>query len=1051
MKWFDMIPPELYGEPQKKPSGSAIGFTGFGSDGRLQPSNPTNMVQTMQGPRLLHEGEATMQGPDGNIQVIPQDKLRSIGRGMPGFEAGGIFTPADPKVTGLGTTSQTTNSGLGTPKTPETDVQQGIGVLKSVASGKSPVTESLYNQATSNLGGAQTAAIGAAKQEAAQAGYTKEGIGSVAQTTARNMEGERSKLMGSLASATQNNMVNAANNLVTAGTNERGYTDTQNTKDWNEALLYNDPDTPQGQAALTAEWKRTHPTSTTVPDFNVMREERNYAKTQREQSITQGQQAIQVGAFNVDNARIQNDANKFQVEPSKMLALVAAINNGSVPDAVSASNFLGKPVSQAEFDSMRSDRTYTESLRNVNLLSAKTQLDILKGSMKATEYDDLKQKIKDGATLDEIQKENPNFSPAVYTALNRELTIEQGLQSIQLKNAQASTDSATWNAFVQKVKDSNGKLTPDQLKEQFPGLNVTQELINGVMSDKTLGLAKDSFTEALLYNNPNTETGIAAIQQAWVDAHPGKTLKDAPDFQILKEEAAAAQQERKNNAVTEAGKLADALIADSIDTNGESITATNILTSKTYQGAINNQNLKQSIATMYDWNITDPRINGIIKSKIETAIKGDVDVLVQKFIDEKYIPEIYKDTPGWEGQLKRSIQDMLNSGVMDKDGNLTGSGAYPWDDPSTFNNYTDWNGNDIVYDKSGNKPDQYYKTNLVFDGNGVDYYTSIGIDGKKIPVTMWDMDKIWNTLSESDKAKYFSDESGNPIDFNKKAFMNKYFLNGTSASGKSVGGGAGGVMLSPDKIDNYLFSTPENGVLDKITGNIMGDPNTNSVEFSSSSKYPGTPGEGTDPNAGASLSTLHAYQYYDDKGVLHSDGSTANGGDARLNKIWLQFSQMYNGGEVMTSQQFKGYWKEGEGWYIDSDGIVTNFSPSFKEKYGTNGQYPKEKYNDLSSLSKESVNDYEKYKELVNDKRLKDWKPELSYKSGAMGFDNRKFVNAPPVGDIIRYGGEAYEVLSLPINLINTEVIKLKSLKDGTTKMIKITGDGQSNLSLSFT
>jgi hypothetical protein len=129
MKWFEMIPSELYGEPQKKPSGSAIGFTGFGQDGKLQPSNPTNMVQTTQGPRLLHEGEATMQGPDGNIQVIPQDKLRSIGRGMPGFETGGTFTPADPNTTGIGTTGLGTTT---TAKAPETDVQQGIGVLKSV-------------------------------------------------------------------------------------------------------------------------------------------------------------------------------------------------------------------------------------------------------------------------------------------------------------------------------------------------------------------------------------------------------------------------------------------------------------------------------------------------------------------------------------------------------------------------------------------------------------------------------------------------------------------------------------------------------------------------------------------------------------------------------------------------------------------------------------------------------------------------------------------------------------------------------------------------------
>lgn len=29
-------------------------FTGFGEDGVLQPSNPVDMVQTNQGPKMLH-------------------------------------------------------------------------------------------------------------------------------------------------------------------------------------------------------------------------------------------------------------------------------------------------------------------------------------------------------------------------------------------------------------------------------------------------------------------------------------------------------------------------------------------------------------------------------------------------------------------------------------------------------------------------------------------------------------------------------------------------------------------------------------------------------------------------------------------------------------------------------------------------------------------------------------------------------------------------------------------------------------------------------------
>lgn len=80
------------------PMGSQyLGNTGYGEDGRLQPSMPTGVVQTAQGPVMLHEGETAIRNSDGTVTIIPaqptQSQLLQVQQrtGMPGMQTGGTL------------------------------------------------------------------------------------------------------------------------------------------------------------------------------------------------------------------------------------------------------------------------------------------------------------------------------------------------------------------------------------------------------------------------------------------------------------------------------------------------------------------------------------------------------------------------------------------------------------------------------------------------------------------------------------------------------------------------------------------------------------------------------------------------------------------------------------------------------------------------------------------------------------------------------------------------------------------------------------------------
>lgn len=225
----------------------------------------------------------------------------------------------DVQATGMAPTqTKTATLGIGSP---QSYYSQGMESLTGLANGTAPIYKSTENRLSQQFGGAALAATGAAKQGAAQAGLSTEGIGSVEQTTLKNLEGERSKLMGDIASQKQAGVSSAANSLVSGGIsgmsqqlaerqqgfNEQTYQDTKKQSDWNRMLEYYDPSTTDGLAALQSAY--TQMFGGTAPDMNVLKEQREYNRTKQQQDVAIGSASVAQAEQQVRDTNLASTMN----------------------------------------------------------------------------------------------------------------------------------------------------------------------------------------------------------------------------------------------------------------------------------------------------------------------------------------------------------------------------------------------------------------------------------------------------------------------------------------------------------------------------------------------------------------------------------------------------------------------------------------------------------------------------------------------------------------------------------------------------------------------
>lgn len=602
MSWLNMVPDWVFGEkknssaPQQfpmsgAPIGRPMGYTGNGGDGKIQTSMPTSMVQTTRGPLILHEGEGTMQNKDGSVTVVPQKDLLNMqkGMGIPGMETGGTFTPA--------------SNAIGAPKINANDnfLNTGLSELQKQATGQSTIFKSQENIANQNLGGASLAAIGAAKQQGAQSGLDKQGIGQVAQQASRALEGERSVLQGQIAQNKQQMASSAAGNLTSMaigaksqalqeksqaesqalqergmGLQEKSYADTKSQSDWERMLQYYDPASESGLRALQSAYVEKF--GGTAPDMNTLIEQRKYTQQKQQQDLASGKNTLTA-------QEISNVAAQLGVNTSQSQAIIDAINSGATKDFIAQR--YGITVSDEQYNSIK--ELYAQkvasgarSITAQDISNAAAQLNI-----DTTKAQNVITAINSGATKDYISQ-----------AFGVNLTDEQ-YNSMQVK-------------YSQSIKAGTISLTSGELQNQATSLGIDAQKMQNAITAINAGGSKQ-YVESLI----------------------GKSLTDA-EFNSMRQKY--LQEIKMGDLTITSQDLANVSSQLGIDVNR----------SQAVIDAVNNGATLDYVNKTYGTNITPEQFNGLQKKYYQSITAGDMELesLKNKVGDEKFASTVNRITAG---------------------------------------------------------------------------------------------------------------------------------------------------------------------------------------------------------------------------------------------------------------------------------------------------------------------------------------------------------------------------------------------------------------------
>jgi hypothetical protein len=259
--------------------------------------------------------------------------------------------------------------------------------------------------------------------------------------------------------------------------------------------------------------------------------------------------------------------------------------------------------------------------------------------------------------------------------------------------------------------------------------------------------------------------------------------------------------------------------------------------------------------------------------------------------------EDYFDTPGSETAAKAFIGDILRSGKIsynDETGeiNYNDNVLWPWDNPETHFQYTDWNGEDIKY-TNGQLPAGYWNAAI----SGYTYKQ----DGEDKSVSFGEAQEKWDGLGIKDKYDYIDDNG----EIDVKAFLEDYF--------KPVKNIIQHTISELDKIfveDEDLVKAFE----DPLTG-----VKTNFISYA---EYPKD-----DPRyAESTPKTDGNFRYFDENG---REQFAPVGGNL-FRQIWQQFSE--DAGKPMSVTEFSTKWEEGKPYRIGSDGKILNYDAGYQKE-----------------------------------------------------------------------------------------------------------------------
>jgi hypothetical protein len=412
--------------------------------------------------------------------------------------------------------------------------------------------------------------------------------------------------------------------------------------------------------------------------------------------------------------------------------------------------------------------------------------------------------------------------------------------------------------------------------------NREQDAIRNARLDKTNQTAEQTANQSnmenrlgMLFNSGSTLASAQAdtTLQSLVKTYLGE---NATPEQIANEIAMMYNSATTNNL-------------DTFNANSEKYIGAAIDNKKPLEEILNDQNIRRNISGKLGPNATPEQINKEISDIYTELNKSDAERIFDNF-SENWVSNDIKQVTGWDTDLKQTISDLYLKGVVDADGNIKEGAVFdwPWEDPDTMFKYKDWNGNST----SGGTYDQAQPVKV--DGNGTTY---VNAEGKA--VTMADTNKVWNTLSSSDRSSFMKDGA-----MDTAAFMKKYFPTAKDPSGNTV------AVTTRDDFTSKVIS--DDDYLDTINKTIN--------EFQSGGVYPGTPGDAKTPNAGLPIPP-GSFIYYDANGDAQVTGKSDSN---KLAYIYQQLSDKYNKGNPLTSGQFSEYWGDGKKWRIADDGTIKN-------------------------------------------------------------------------------------------------------------------------------
>lgn len=989
----------------------SLEFTGYGADGKLQPDMPVDVIDTKNnGDINLHEGEFKLVKPDGKTIVLDaiqsQEILKSLEdkKLVGGMQTGGEYEE-DLNVSNSDLTSNTTD----TTKTPSSSLDTigqydsaigtGLTNLQQTAQGGSDYARQVGGETLRDYQMSAATEIGKEKSlMGGEVGLTEEA------KRARTAELERERRMGvsniqAQLAGQQKQSAEAANTQliqsgIQAGNYQQGvqrYENELKDADWNRALQYYDPATPEGLKYLQEMYVSKF--GGQAPDLNVLTEGRNYALRKRENELTSSN--IDIGAA---TERLKNDewANFLKnidltnpEERATAQAKYVELFGGTAPGLAIIQG------DQAAYIKTR-DANAELAATNANTAAFRANTDEWTTFLKSVDLNDAKDFAAAQQKYLELFGEYDKDGKLVEGQWVPTLNVLKGDQAAYTRTREADVTVAEASAAEATVAPYWKAYNEASAAGDTAGMARNYALATGgtLAADGTVTGGQTLDTTVLdkaknLANYNDVYDAIATRGMSWYDVTSLGLLDAGVEGTPQYAEAQATYNEMK--------KIYDTQVASgAIDTATAATNAASSRMNTLYMGGkgmdemLSDQTLRQNIASSLGVSKDDPAVDAEIQTqfnaylttnkdtfagnaetlmgdafdnqRIADDVKGDdairrsiagflgldansTDPAVQSKIDEEissrwtqvtmpevdrifnrqveggYIPEKYQDSPEWQEEYKQVIRDLQSQNVFDAEGNvIPGSDInWPWDNPDTYFNYTDWGGNDIVYEADGTISQEFYDS-VIPNASGEPYKNA---DGEEITQRMA-YDK-WNQLSPADKEKYFTEGKPDTEAFMKAAFPPAPRVDGASATATS----------DPTVLENRYLDDKEYALA----------LNTERDAWNSMAEYPGMP---TPEHPEEGQIGPNNYSYIDETGTV----KVAPKASSAFNNIWMQLSDAFGDppGTILDADSFNTIWNEGKGYIVDENGIIQNFTEEFQTAHPELSATNKYRMADTSSL-----------------------------------------------------------------------------------------------------